>query len=87
MYPVYHGHNPVQAHLLKHRLEAVGIPAFVLGEALLGGMGELPAAGFIRVCVPDDFAEAAANALAGWDAEASDAVGAPLPAAEGSLLA
>lgn len=53
MYRVYHAINSIDAHLVKHALEAGGIPAFVLGEALLGGAGELLAGGFIEVCVPD----------------------------------
>lgn len=41
------------AHLVKHALEDAGLPAFVFGESLLGGMGELPLFGVLRVCVPD----------------------------------
>ncbi|HLM53796.1 MAG TPA: DUF2007 domain-containing protein [Pseudoxanthomonas sp.] len=58
---VYRAHNLIDAHLAKHLLEDAGLPAFVFGESLLGGAGELPMIGVLRVCVPDGFeAEAAA---------------------------
>ena len=53
MQVVYHAENLVDAHLVKHVLEAAGIPVFVLGEYLTGAMGELPMQGLIQVCVPD----------------------------------
>lgn len=53
MHLVYQADNLFDAHLVKHALEDAGIPAFVFGESLLGGMGELPMFGVLRVCVPD----------------------------------
>jgi len=50
---VYQAENLFDAHLVKHALENAGIPAFVLGESLLGAGGELPLFGLLRVCVPD----------------------------------
>lgn len=50
---VYEAANLIDAHLVRHALEGAGIPAFVRGEALLGGIGELPACGLVAVCVPD----------------------------------
>lgn len=50
---VYLADNLFDAHLVKHALEDAGLPAFVFGESLLGGMGELPLFGVLRVCVPD----------------------------------
>jgi len=50
---VYLADNLFDAHLVKHALEEAGMPAFVFGESLLGGMGELPLFGVLRVCVPD----------------------------------
>ena len=35
-----------------HALEDAGIPAFIRGEALLGGLGELGVFGLVAVCVP-----------------------------------
>ena len=53
MHVIYQADNLFDAHLVKHALEDAGIPAFVFGEQLLGGMGELPLFGVLRVCVPD----------------------------------
>lgn len=50
---VYEAANLIDAHLVKHALEDAGIPVFLRGESLLGGMGELPLFGVIAVCVPD----------------------------------
>ena len=50
---VYEAANLIDAHLVRHALEAVEIPVFLRGEQLLGGMGELPLFGLIAVCVPD----------------------------------
>lgn len=50
---VYEAANLIDAHLVKHALEETGIPVFLRGEALLGGMGELPLFGVVAVCVPD----------------------------------
>ena len=53
MQVVYEAANLIDAHLVRHALEDAGIPVFVRGEALLGGVGELPACGLVAVCVPD----------------------------------
>jgi len=53
MHIVYKADNLFDAHLVKHALEDAGIPAFVFGEQLLGGMGELPLFGGLRVGIPD----------------------------------
>ena len=58
---VYEAENVIDAHLVKSLLENVGIPAWVRGEFLTGGIGELPAQGLVAVSVPDS-AEAAARA-------------------------
>lgn len=50
---VYEAANLIDAHLVRHALEAQEIPVFLQGESLLGGVGELPLFGTIRVCVPD----------------------------------
>lgn len=56
---VYHAESIVDAHLVKDALEQAGIPAFVNGEYLIGGMGQLPARDFLSVSVPDSAVEAA----------------------------
>ena len=50
---VYEAANLIDAHLVRHALEAEEIPVFLRGEQLLGGMGELPLFGVVAVCVPD----------------------------------
>ncbi|QOW20909.1 DUF2007 domain-containing protein [Lysobacter ciconiae] len=50
---VYEAAGIIDAHLVRHALEAADIPVFVKGEALLGGMGELPMFGLVQVCVPE----------------------------------
>ncbi|MDO5505557.1 MAG: DUF2007 domain-containing protein [Pseudoxanthomonas suwonensis] len=60
---VHHAANPVEAHLVKHALEADGVLVFVLGESLAGGVGELPAGSFIQVAVPDGQVDAAEAVL------------------------
>lgn len=50
---VYEAANLIDAHLVRHALEEAGLPVFLRGEALSGGMGELPLFGTIAVCVPE----------------------------------
>lgn len=50
---VYEAAHVIDAHLVRHALEAAGIPAFIRGEALLGGLGELGVFGLVAVCVPE----------------------------------
>ncbi len=53
MQVVYEAAHLIDAHLVRHALEDAGIPVFLRGEALLGGIGELPAFGAVQVCVPE----------------------------------
>ena len=57
MRTVYHAEGLVDAHLVKDVLENAGIPAFINGEYLIGGMGQLPARDFMTVSVPEIFAD------------------------------
>lgn len=50
---VYEAANLIDAHLVRHALEDAGLPVFLRGEQLIGGMGELPMFGIIGVCVPE----------------------------------
>jgi hypothetical protein len=59
MQVVYRAANLIDAHLAKHLLEEAGLPVFVFGESLLGGAGELPLFGVLRVCVPEGYEEEA----------------------------
>ena len=57
MRTVYHAEGIVDAHLVKDALDNAGIPAFINGEYLIGGMGQLPARDFMTVSVPEIFAD------------------------------
>ena len=53
MQTVYEAANVIDAHLVRQALEAEGIPAYVRGEALAGGIGELGVFGLVAVMVPE----------------------------------
>lgn len=61
---VYRAENIIDANLVKGALAAEGIPAFVNGEHLTGGIGQLPAFGLVSVMVADCDVERAAPVLA-----------------------
>jgi hypothetical protein len=85
MQVAYRAHNLFDAHLAKHLLEEADIPAFVMGESLLGGAGELPLFGVLRVCVPEGYEDEAAACLQVLSQEqASEDTG--LDAAEGDIV-
>ena len=50
---IYQAANAIDANLLKDMLEQSGIMAFVNGQFLQGGIGELPATGLITVSVAE----------------------------------
>ncbi|HEX2009483.1 MAG TPA: DUF2007 domain-containing protein [Roseateles sp.] len=60
--------NPIEANLLLGLLRQQGLQVWLLGEQLLGAVGELPACGLLRLVVDEtDLAQAAAL-LRDWDA-------------------
>lgn len=74
MRTAYHAANLIDAHLVRHALEQAGIPAFVRGEALVGGIGELPPIGLVSVAVPDSAWEQARDVVdkLGFGSKATD---------------
>ncbi len=64
MQTAYHAESIVDAQIVKDALDAAGIPAFIAGAALIGGMGQLPARDFIRVLVPDSALPQALDVIA-----------------------
>lgn len=50
---VYRAEGIVDAHLVKDALDNAGIPCFINGEYLTGGIGQLPARDFLTISVPD----------------------------------
>jgi hypothetical protein len=66
---VYEAENVIDAHLMKGMLEAEEIPAYVRGEHLTGGIGELPVMGLVAVCVAEIDLAAAERIVAVWRSE------------------
>jgi hypothetical protein len=75
MQVVYRAQNLFDAHLARHLLEEADIPVFVMGESLLGGAGELPLFGVLRVCVPEGYEEEAATCLQVLSQDQADEIG------------
>jgi hypothetical protein len=50
---IYRAQNLIDAHLVKDALESAEIPAFISGEYLTGGVGQLPALDYVAVLVPE----------------------------------
>lgn len=72
MQRIYVADNLIDAQLVKDALAAADIPAFILGGALTGAMGELPMAGLVEVHVPDSAVAAATPVVAELDAWLSE---------------
>ncbi|GAA4858338.1 DUF2007 domain-containing protein [Luteimonas vadosa] len=66
MVPVYDAAHATDAHLIKHLLEDAGIPSYIRGEHLQGGLGELPVHGLVSVCVPESEALRARAIVVEW---------------------
>jgi len=73
MQTVYRAENLIDAHLVKDALEAGGIPAFIAGEYLTGGVGQLPAMDFMAVMVPESSLPEASAIVRGVEACLSEA--------------
>jgi hypothetical protein len=56
---VYRAQNLIDAHLVKDALESAEVPAFISGEYLTGGVGQLPALDYVAVLVPESSVEVA----------------------------
>ncbi len=61
---VYHAESLFDAQLVKDALETAGIPAFISGAYLTGGIGQLPARDLVTVMVPDPAVEEATRIIA-----------------------
>lgn len=64
---VYDAHNSLDAYVVKNLLETEGIAAFVQGEYLQGGMGELAAMDLVKVCVNDQDIFKARALIEAWE--------------------
>lgn len=70
MKTVFEASSAVEAHMLQDVLRQQEISAHVQGEFLPGAVGELPAAGLVRLVVEDEDYERAKAAIARWEATA-----------------
>lgn len=68
MKTLYEAANAIEAHMLQDLLRQEGIAAHVQGEHLQGAMGELPAAGLVRLLVDEDDHAAARALIDRWEA-------------------
>jgi hypothetical protein len=56
---IYRAQSLIDAHLVKDALENAEVPAFIAGEYLTGGVGQLPALDYVAVLVPESSLDAA----------------------------
>lgn len=68
MKTVFDASTNLEAHMAMHQLQQAGIHAEIIGEYLQGGIGELPAAGNVRVVVKARDAAEAKQIIADWEA-------------------
>ncbi|HSC78898.1 MAG TPA: DUF2007 domain-containing protein [Chitinolyticbacter sp.] len=68
MQRVFQAENTIEAHLVKHWLQASRIPCELRGEYLTGAMGELPVTGLVALWVEDEDVNAARRVIAEWRA-------------------
>ncbi len=64
----YEASNAVEAHMVADLLTQEGVAARVLGEHLQGAIGELPAAGLVRVVVDEADHARARGVVQRWEA-------------------
>ena len=67
---VYSAANNLEAHMIKGVLEQQEIPAYIQGEHLQSGAGELPAmSGLVKISVDDINREAARKIIKEWETQ------------------
>ena len=64
----YNASNSIEAYLIKNLLEQQEILAYVFGDYLQGGVGEIPAIGLVTVNVSDSDYTRAKEIVDEWDA-------------------
>lgn len=70
MKTIFDASSNLEAHMAMHQLQQAGIHAEIVGEYLQGGIGELPAAGNIRVVVDAKDEDEARQVIADWESNA-----------------
>ena len=85
MRTVYEAANAIEAHMLLDLLRQQGLTAQILGEHLQGGIGELPAAGLVRLVIDEADFDAARAVIDRWEsAQPAETARPPPTAAPGS---
>lgn len=69
---VYDAYSSLDAHVVKNLLESEGIEAYIQGEYLQGGVGELSAMNLVKVSVNDNDVARARAIIDEWDALQAD---------------
>lgn len=64
---LYEAANAIEAHLIKNILEQEQITAFIQGEALQGGIGDLQAFGLVRLMVIEEDYLKARSIVDDWE--------------------
>lgn len=67
MITVYNASNSIEAYLIKNLLEQQEIPAYVFGDYLQGGVGDIPVIGLVTVNVSDSDYTNAKEIVDAWD--------------------
>ena len=63
----YDAANSIEAHMIKNLLEQYEVPAYVQGEHLQSGAGELPMGGLIKVSVDNSNYIKAKEIIKNWE--------------------
>jgi len=66
---LYEAADMLEAHVVKGLLQQSRISAFIEGEYLQGGVGELPASRLVRILVNDDDWNAGQEIIACYEAD------------------
>ncbi len=74
---VYSPSGSVEAHMIAHMLEQEGIQSYIHGEALIGGVGDLPAAGLLKIAVADEDYDVARKLILEWEKKSPPQAPAP----------
>lgn len=69
---VYDAYTTLDAHVVKNLLESEGIEAYIQGEYLQGGVGELSAMNLVKVSVNDNDVVRARAIIEEWNTQQPD---------------
>ncbi len=64
---LYKANDVIEAQLLKNMLEQANIDAYIHGEYLQGGIGDLQAFGLVQLMVQDDDYRIAKEIIDDWN--------------------